>query len=155
MGIRYVPYKKGMAYDVNQFISECMTLFLGRAGKDRPDCVDIEGYYQRSGGNFWLAIEEETNTLVGTIALEREGDKGIMKRYYVLPEYHHRGIGRRLYQLFEEYAKKSGIRELYLASGSILKDSHKMYEKNGWQRTDSLPVSVPVTEDDFLFVKKL
>ena len=155
MGIFYVQYEKGMPYDVNGFVSECMTHFLGRAGKDRPDCMDIVGYYQKKGGNFWLAVEEETGKLIGSIALERDGDKGIMKRYYVLPEYHHRGIGRRLYEIFEQYAVEQGIHSLYLASGSVLKDSHRMYEKNGWIRTDALEVEIPIAEDDYLFYKKL
>ena len=155
MGIRYIQYEKELPYDVNSFVSECMTYFLGRAGKDRPDCMDIEGYYQKAGGNFWLAVEAETGRLVGSIALERDGDKGIMKRYYVLPQYHHQGIGRRLYEIFEQFARETGIRSLYLASGSVLKDSHRMYEKNGWKRTDKLDVTIPITEDDYLFYKEL
>ena len=55
-----------------EFINTCMYEFLNRPFKELKDIIDIEGYYIKSGGNFWIAINEDK--IIGTIALENRAN---------------------------------------------------------------------------------
>ena len=118
------------------------------------DIVDIEGHYVKSGGNFWIAIDNEK--IIGTIALENRGDKGILKRLYIKNEYQHQGIGTKLYNAFEEYVKeKTNIKTIYLACGKVLENAHKFYIKNGFKKIDNLEIELYTVEGDDFFKKEI
>ena len=55
-----------------EFINTCMYEFLNRPFKELKDIIDIEGHYIKSGGNFWIAINEDK--IIGTITLENRAN---------------------------------------------------------------------------------
>ena len=137
-----------------EFINTCMYEFLNRPFKELKDIIDIEGHYINSGGNFWIAIDNKK--IIGTIALENRGDKGILKRLYIKNEYQHQGIGTKLYNTFEEYIKgNTNIKTIYLACGKVLENAHKFYIKNGFNKIDNLEIEMYTVEGDDFFKKEI
>lgn len=54
--------------------------------EDQPDLLDIENFYQRGNGNFWVALRE--GTVVGTVALLDAGDrKAALRKMFVKQNY--------------------------------------------------------------------
>ena len=80
--------------------------FIGRPYKERSDVSNIEEYYIKNDGNFWLAIDVKSDKIVGSIAIENRDKYGILKRFYVNEEYQKLGIGNCLYKIFYNYVKE-------------------------------------------------
>ena len=142
--------------EICSFINECMHNFIGRPYKERPDVSNIEEYYIKNNGNFYLAIDVKSDKIVGSIAIENRNKYGILKRFYVNKEYQKLGIGNRLYKMFYNYVKEqTKIEEINLACGKVLKEAHKFYIKNNFKQVESLPIKMHYVDDDDFFVKKV
>lgn len=115
---------------------------------DQPDLERISSYYQQGFGNFWVALENqhEGEKIVGTIALIDFAPRlGCIRKMFVQAD--HRGephrLGQRLLETLLEWSKAHSFEEIYLGTHSILKGSHRFYEKNGFATVD--PSSLPKT----------
>ena len=50
--------------------------------EEQPDLLDIPNCYEKDGGEFWLAVDD--NTVIGTLALMNKGNgNGILKKGFV------------------------------------------------------------------------
>lgn len=105
--IKYVEYDNKYLEEINNFINESMHKFINRPYKVRADVANIEEHYIKDGGNFWIAIDTNSNKIIGTIGLEKREDMGIVRRFYVQEEYQNRKIGTNLYQILERYSKEA------------------------------------------------
>ncbi len=100
---------------------------------EQPDLLDIPQSYQIPGGQFWLAVED--NTVVGTLALMNKGQgHGVLKKFFVKEDYRNKKVGYQLYQKLLEFAKEKGITTILLDTPSVAKASHRFYERAGFQR---------------------
>ena len=154
--IKITQYKEKYKDNVCLFINECMHNFIGRPYKERPDVSNIEEYYLKNNGNFWLAIDVKSDKIVGSIAIENRDKYGILKRFYVSKEYQKLGIGNRLYKIFYNYVKEqTKIEEINLACDKILKEAHKFYIKNDFKQVESLSIKMNYVDADNFFVKKV
>lgn len=154
--IKIIQYQEKYKDEICSFINECMHNFIGRPYKERLDVSNIEEYYIKNNGNFWLAIDVKSDKIVGSIAIENRNKYGILKRFYVNKEYQKLGIGNRLYKIFYNYVKEqTKIEEINLACGKVLKDAHKFYIKNNFKQVESLPIKMHYSDDDDFFVKKV
>lgn len=153
--IKYIEYHKKYLEEINSFVNESMHKFINRPYKVRKDVANIEDYYLKNGGNFWLAIDITLNKIVGTIGLEKKKEIGIVKRFYIQEEYQNRKIGTTLYFSLEEYSKKNNVKILYLACGKVLEKAHRFYLNNGYERIDKREIDMTVGENDDLFKKIL
>ncbi len=72
-------------------------------------------------------VAEEKNKIIGYISLQ---DNEI-KKCFVLPKYHKKGIGRKLVCKIEKIVKKKGIKKLILYSNFY---TEKFYKKCGFKR---------------------
>lgn len=154
--IKIVKYNDTYKQEICTFINECMHIFINRPYKDRPDISDINNYYIKCKGNFWLAIDVESKNIVGSIALENRNEYGILKRFYVDSNYQRLGIGKRLYEIFESYVRnQTSISKIYLACGNILKEAHNFYIKNGFVQISNLDIDMHYAEDDDFFIKNI
>lgn len=154
--IKITQYKEKYKDNVCLFINECMHNFIGRPYKERPDVSNIEEYYLKNNGNFWLAIDVKSDKIVGSIAIENRDKYGILKRFYVSKEYQKLGIGNRLYKIFYNYVKEqTKIEEINLACDKILKEAHKFYIKNDFKQVESLSIKMNYVDGDNFFVKKV
>lgn len=154
---KIIPYNDNYKSEVCNFINESMHKFIGRPYKDRPDVSNINDYYIKNNGNFWLAIDAKNNKLIGTIALDnRNNEYGVLKRFYVDEEYQNNGIGSKLYSMFYEYIEKNTkIKQVYLVSGRALKNAHNFYKRKGYKKIEQLDIDIHMNyaEDDDIFVK--
>lgn len=154
---KIISYNDSYKNEVCNFINESMHKFIGRPYKERLDVSNIDEYYMKNNGNFWLAIDVKTKKVIGTIALEnRNNEYGILKRFYVDEEYQNNGVGSKLYEIFYDYAKTmTEINKIYLACGNVLRKAHSFYESKGFIQQGSLDIDMHFADDDDFFVKDI
>lgn len=152
--VKIVEYREEQKEEIDTFINRCMYECLGRPYKQRPDLLNITDYYINSNGNFWCAIDVVNQKIIGTIAVENRGKKGILKRLYVDNNYQEQGIATRLYQILEHYVKKNTeINTIYLCCGKVLKKAHQFYTRKGFEKINPSIEDIHVANDDDLFMK--
>lgn len=120
----------------------------------QPDLRDIERFYQKDDGNFWVALAE--GRVVGTIALLDIGDHiAALRKMFVAAEWRgakHRVAAKLLETLFA-WSRKRNIQRVYLGTTAKFLAAHRFYEKNGFAeiRRIDLPPAFPVMEVDTKF----
>ena len=154
---KVINYEDKYKTEVCNFINESMHKFIGRDYKERPDVLNINEYYIKNNGNFWLAIDVKTKKVIGTIALEnRKNEYGILKRFYVDQEYQNNGVGTKLYEMLDNYANTmTKINKIYLACGNVLKKAQHFYKSKGFIQKDTLDIDMHFAEDDDFFIKDI
>ncbi|MBR1738142.1 MAG: GNAT family N-acetyltransferase [Firmicutes bacterium] len=124
---------------------------IGLSIEEQPDLLDIYNSYINNGGNFWIAVEQ--NTVIGTIGLMiRENRCDILKKFFVKSEYRGQRIGCRLYRTLISFAENIGLHYLILDTPSVAKRSHKFYEQQGFTRITKveLPIEYQYPDRDSL-----
>lgn len=125
---------------------------------DQPDILNIREEYFNNSGYFWVA--KENDRVLGSIALMNCGnDIAILKKFFVYEDYrgtpHH--LGRKLYDVFFEYATEIGIKTIVLDTPRNSDRAHKFYERAGFEKIDKelLPVkyNYPYEDSDFFVLK--
>jgi GNAT superfamily N-acetyltransferase len=132
---------------------------LGLTTADQPDLVDIRASYKESGGNFWLALDDN-GCVVGTIGLFDLGGKNAdLRRMFVKPGFRGKGgAGRLLVEILIRWAGENQFENIYLETNSVFKAAVKFYPKVGFVPipTASLPSNFPIGKyGEFFFVQKL
>ncbi|MFJ8260661.1 GNAT family N-acetyltransferase [Rummeliibacillus sp. NPDC094406] len=122
--------------------------------EDQPDLFEIESFYQKGNGNFFVAIRN--NEVIGTISLlDIENDQVALRKMFVKKEY--RGT---LYKTASflltramDYASEKGINQIYLGTTPEFLAAHRFYEKNGFIQIyqEKLPSKFPLVKVDRLF----
>ncbi|MCO4291343.1 GNAT family N-acetyltransferase [Solitalea sp. MAHUQ-68] len=126
--------------------------------EDQPDLFIITDFYQKGGGNFWVATNEQKD-VVGTIALIKADEQiGAIRKMFVHTDYRGSiyGIASKLLVELENWALNKGLSDLYLGTIDLLKGAIKFYTKNGFKliEVDQLPASFPRMKVDTLFYHK-
>lgn len=80
---------------------------------------------------YWVAENEDGNQLVGIIGLKENQ----LRTFFVHPQYQGQGVGRKLYDVLEEYAKTNKIQKLTV-EGSI--NGEPVYKKFGFTKIKTL-----------------
>ena len=128
---------------------------LGLSICDQRDLEDIEEYYLKGGGTFFVA-EEPAGRIVGSIGLLRlRDDLGVMKKFFVAAGHRGRehGVARALYDRFIAFAQREGIRQIVLDTPSAATRSHGFYRSVGFVQIErsELPMRYDFPERDTLF----
>ena len=123
---------------------------------DQPDLLNIQDFYCKEKGNFWVAVDGEI--VVGTIALiDIDNGQSALRKMFVHRDY--RGKEKRVGQLLLDtviiWCRKKEINEIYLGTIDILVAAQQFYLKNGFVEVEkkSLPVNFPVMRVDNRFFK--
>jgi len=124
--------------------------------KDQPDLLDIENFYCRDKGNFWIATDN--NKLIGSIALIDIGNRqSALRKMFVHSDYRgkEKGIGQQLLDCVTGWCRQKGIDEIYLGTFDKLQAAQRFYLKNGFIEVAkaSLPAAFPVMQVDNMFFK--
>ncbi|APQ58121.1 MULTISPECIES: GNAT family N-acetyltransferase [Paenibacillus] len=124
--------------------------------EDQPDLLDIENFYQRGNGNFWVALSEET--VVGTIALLDIGNrKTALRKMFVKQNYRGKtfNVSNQLLHHAIGWARVRSIEEIYLGTTPQFVAAHRFYEKNGFVSIapGELPIGFPVMKVDKKFYR--
>ena len=125
--------------------------------EEQPDLLNIPLYYEKNGGEFWIALDN--GEVIGTIALMNYGNgNGILKKFFVRADWRDQKIGLALYQTLLEEVKRGGYRQLLLDTPSVAKASHRFYERAGFLKIskNELPFHYEYPDrNSFLFLLKI
>ena len=100
---------------------------------EMPELRALASYYAGKRGKLWAAQRDQT--IVGMIATIPHGeDTWEICRVYVHPSLHGGGLGHRLLDVAEQYARDAGARRLVLWSDTRFERAHRFYEKRGYLR---------------------
>ena len=160
--IKYLQFKEQYSEQVYNLIKNLMIndlkIDIDTVLKITKDLENINDNYIKNGGNFWIALDEDRNEVVGTVAIMKLDELNAeFKRFYVRKEYRSMSIGYQLYKIAEKYAKEKEFEYLYLSSGKDLKKAHRIYKKNGWEliNKNENKLDIFVRKEAKLFRKKL
>jgi N-acetylglutamate synthase-like GNAT family acetyltransferase len=122
--------------------------------EDQPDLQDVDGFYRKGCGDFWVAVDE--TEVVGSIALIDIGEgRGALRKMFVRRD--HRGaaagVAQRLLDCVLKHAVAQGLREILLGTTSKFLAAHRFYQKAGFELVDEadLPDSFPRMKVDTRF----
>lgn len=124
---------------------------IGLTLEEQLDLKDIKGYYQKDGGEFWLA--KAGGKVVGTLGLMmKEKGCAVLKKFFVKKELRSQKVGLALYNELLKYAKDAGVKHIILDTPSVAHASHRFYENAGFKRTDfeHLPIHYEFPDRDSL-----
>lgn len=122
----------------------------------QPDLGDIQGFYQRDRGNFWVAAESDG--IVGTIGLLDIGSgAGALRKMFVAADYRGREhrTAQRLLEALLAWGEERGLARIYLGTTARFLAAHRFYEKSGFREIDrsALPSAFPVMAVDSRFYR--
>ncbi len=123
-----------------------------------PELDHLSQYYaEKSHERVYFIAETEAGEVVGGIGMERFAgfhSCGEIQKLYVSDQCKRQGIGQRLLEKIETYAKEQGIQRLYLETHSNLQEAVRLYERNGYQKI-SRPKEVVHSTMDLFYSKEL
>ena len=111
--------------------------------EDQPDLLNIIGEYINTGGNFWIAKNDEM--LIGTIGImPYSSEIAILKKFFVYEDYQGtpNHMGQKLYDVLLNFAKEKGYKTILLDTPRNTERAHKFYKRAGFQKIEEsdLPI---------------
>jgi len=124
---------------------------------DQPDLADVDGFYRRGDGDFWVA--EVAGRIVGTIALvDIGGRRGALRKMFVARDFRGAafGVARGLLDTLLAHAAARGFTEIWLGTTDRFLAAHRFYEKSGFARVAAadLPETFPRMVQDSVFYRR-
>ena len=109
----------------------------------REELGRIEDYYlSKPRQGFWIAEEEEG--VAGMVGLERHSDDAAeLRRMAVAAAHRRRGIGRRLLETAEAFARTQAYTTIVLSTSELQMRAMRLYESSGYRRTRSEVATEP------------
>ena len=97
------------------------------------DLADIASHYSENRGSFDV-MENDDGRILGTVAVHRtDDDLCELRKMYLAEELRGQGWGKRLLDLAIESGRKLGYQTMWLETADSLKESHRLYERYGFQ----------------------
>jgi ribosomal protein S18 acetylase RimI-like enzyme len=105
-----------------------------------PELADVPG---RAGRSQLLVVRDETQRIVGSVALVLDGDFGevtesddeaAVRMLVVDPAAQGRGIGALLMTECLDRARAAGKKRMVLSTGPLMTAAHRLYERLGFTR---------------------
>jgi GNAT superfamily N-acetyltransferase len=79
-----------------------------------------------------ILLAFDGDAAIGTVSGLPEGDRVYIRSMAVIPTAQGRGVGQRLLETLEAYARRAGFEKLYLYTTFVLPAAQPLYEKNGF-----------------------
>lgn len=144
---RYQPGDEDALRELQRVALTDTGAYFGEGAVD-DDLGRVEAVYLDAGGEF--LVGEIGDEIIASGAVRRPSDvvrnllDGIdaddetteiteLKRFYVDPEYHRRGIGRALYDELERRARELGYETLVAETTARQTAARRFYEKRGFE----------------------
>lgn len=100
------------------------------AGVER-DLREAHERYAGDRAGFWVL--EDAGEVVGTVAVRPKDERTCeIKRLYLRPDVRGAGLGQRLYEHAESFARRAGYARIWLDSSRRFTRARKLYERNGF-----------------------
>lgn len=146
--IKITECRYGEREDVIKFLVQITSEEFGFSSwKDYFEHKLVEKY-KTGKNNFLIALNKE-NKIIGTCGGLQQTDKIIkMNCFYINSEYRNLGIGKKLYDLFYNFAKRENYKEIILCTFKEFDIAIKFYEKRGFKLYET-------TDDEFWYRKEL
>ncbi|HCD06845.1 GNAT family N-acetyltransferase [Companilactobacillus crustorum] len=137
--MKIIPYQNNPHHlaQLVDLINYCQNIEAKLAIKmaEQDDVFQIPTYYQQTGGNFWIALDQ--NQVVGSIALlPIDNQTAVLKKFFTYPKF--RGnpvhLGSQLYHELSEFARKNKFERIVLDTPELETRSHYFYEKHGFKQ---------------------
>ena len=135
--VEIVNYRPDLVEPAVQLILDIqqneMDLPVTRGMQD--DLVDVEAYYLKPGGNFWLAVDGQR--VVGTIGLVNFSQGvGVLRKMFVHQEFRGKqyATAKRLFDTLVAWSLSKQFNIIYLATIEKLKAAQRFYEKSGFSK---------------------
>lgn len=130
--IKIVQYQPKYKQDFIRLNREWIERFARIEPSDEKTFAHVDDIVA-NGGQIFLAIDEE-NEVVGCCALVSHPEKQCheLAKMAVTPKAQGRGIGRMLGESLVDYARKHGVRRIYLEGNTRLEASIALYRKLGF-----------------------
>lgn len=117
---------------------------------DQPDLDDIDGFYRRGAGEFWVAAAD-SGRVVGSIALldlsSQPGGAGLgaIRKMFVAADQRGSGLAQSLLDKLIDHAREAGLTALWLGTTEKFRAAHRFYERNGFAVVNAadLPAAFP------------
>ncbi|HEX3345323.1 MAG TPA: GNAT family N-acetyltransferase [Polyangiaceae bacterium] len=111
--------------------------FTAKVGGVAEDLRAVRERYGAGEAGFWVA--EREGVVVGTVAIRpKEGRTCELKRLYLRPSERGSGLGQRLYDHAETFARRAGYERVWLDSSRRFARAHRLYRRNGFVLVESL-----------------
>jgi N-acetylglutamate synthase-like GNAT family acetyltransferase len=122
--------------------------------KSQPDLENIQSYYQKGKGNFWVA--KINNSIMGTISLLDIGDNhSALRKMFVKKEFRGKeyGVGQALLNTVINWTHEKQFKKIFLGTTEKFIAAQRFYEKNGFIEIDKnlLPKEFPLMKVDVKF----
>lgn len=101
---------------------------IGRIPRINEDLLDIKANYFDKGQSFWLAIDDN-DRVIGCIGTKERDGKLFLSHLFVQYDLKRQGIGSKLLEVAENYAKEKGYNEVHVHLGKDYLESHIFYPK--------------------------
>lgn len=116
---------------------------------EQADIFEIPTYYQATGGEFWLALDQQQ--VVGSIALlPLTTHTAVLKKFFTYPKY--RGqpqrLGAQLFQTFLAFAQQHQYHTIVLDTPEGEPRSHTFYEHHGFHQIARSELTTPYAFPD-------
>ena len=110
---------------------------LSETGADDPDLNDLDlGYFHR-GGHFEVVVDGR-GRIVGCAGLyPLSQQRAELCKMYIERPARGRGLGKRMLENLLAAARRSGFREVWLETNSVLTEAITLYRKYGFEPVDS------------------
>ncbi|WP_431857323.1 GNAT family N-acetyltransferase [Azospirillum sp.] len=123
---------------------------------DQPDLKDIQGFYRRGAGEFWVA--RDGSTVIGSIALLDIGEAGgALRKMFVHRDWRGaaHGVAQCLLDALLAHARRKGLAAIHLGTTDKFLAAHRFYEKNGFVAVpaEALPPTFPRMAVDTRFYR--
>jgi putative acetyltransferase len=100
------------------------------AGVER-DLREAHERYAGERAGFWVLDDE--GEVVGTVAIRPKDERTCeIKRLYLRPDVRGSGLGQRLFEHAEAFARRAGYERIWLDSSRRFTRARKLYERNGF-----------------------
>ncbi len=92
------------------------------------DLTQIEKVYAYPSC-FKLLLDEEK--IIGSVAVKIKNKEAELKRVFIDPKLHGKGLGKKLSEWTFDYAAKHGCSIMHIWSGTLCKTAHALYQHLG------------------------
>ncbi|MGB0694557.1 MAG: GNAT family N-acetyltransferase [Rhodospirillaceae bacterium] len=136
--------------------------------QDQPDLIDVPGTYHCGAGQFWVAVDADSQEIIGSIALIEgtplpDGKRmGILRKMFVRQD--HRGrsdkaqtsLADRLMATLLAHGKAQGLDLVVLGTTGVMRAAQQFYRRQGFDAlsADDLPENFPRMSCDSMFFQK-
>ncbi|MBQ8969424.1 MAG: GNAT family N-acetyltransferase [Bacteroidaceae bacterium] len=133
--VNVITYNKAYRDDFVRLNREWIETYFRLEKSDLHTFAHIDDYIIGRGGQVFLAQDDETDEIVGCCALisHPETQSHELAKMAVSPQHQGRHIGKQLGQTLIDYARKHGVRHIFLEGNTRLKVSIALYRQLGFR----------------------